>query len=196
MGFFQRSQPAADGTTGWGGLFTSELYERRWFDAGQATSRVERNGREMTDPVPPGLRLIDDAASSKRFFAQASGIREPQPQAAGDYFEVKVTSTAANLSLTLGSDQAALVRRMAFTVLKFDGMLLLENFGAHPGLKQQYGNLLSATEDDDVVSLLGWWLGVAADDPSGGTSMWIHLSMDKAIRLGLEEAGILPRQQP
>lgn len=197
MGFFSgRSKPSHQDSGGWitHSAFVGDLYDRRWFERGRATSRVQRNGIEMSDPIPPGLRLIDDAEESKRFFTRLPREREVEARAAREYFKAKVLATAENLSFTIDKSHIPLVLRMVFTVLKWDGMMLLDNFHAHPALRQQYSVYVSSIGDDDVISLLAWWIALSNDDPAGGTSMWLHMSMDKGIRLGFEEAGALPRR--
>lgn len=190
IGFFSRRSKPANGTTGWLNLFTGDLYDRRWFEQRRVTSRVQRNGIEMSDPVPVCLQLVDDAEEWKRFITRPPREPKPDVQAAHEYFEAKAASTAANLSFTVGAEHTLWIRRMVFTVLKYDGIMILDSFEAHPALRQQYSDRISSVSDDDVAYLLAWWLALAADDPAGQRN---NVSVVTGLSFAAEPVGGLRR---
>lgn len=198
MGIFGRKSPqlSSSTSTGWATTYVSDLYSRRWIENDVATPKVERDGKEVTDPVPPGLRLLEDAGAARRFFAQPPARRDPATGAAAEYVESKIAWTSHNLSFDLKPEQRYWVNRFIYTVFKVDGLMMLDAFNAHGDLQAAHSTLVDTTAEDDAVTLVAWWMALSADDPYGGSSMWIHMTMDKAIRLGFEEAGAPPRREP
>jgi len=192
MGFFKRAQ-SQRGDTGWAALFVGDLYDRRWFEAGVATERVERNGRELTDPVPPGLRIIGDADQYGRFLATPADAGSPNAEGARRYFDAKVKATATTLAFPASETLIRNIQSLAVAVFLMDGLSLLDRYDANPALRHSNARLGITPGDTDIIPLLEWWMALASRDDSGGTSMFLHISMDKAMRLGFEDAGALPR---